>query len=122
MSTATPERNAPRGTPLDLSQASEQEIVAAFADEAILTNPPRLPPSISAAIDGNRKILSGAMGVIDAWNMGGDSRLAPLSTGEAYHPDLMKVLSTVRRMVGAVAANHRIMAELFPVRKPEDQV
>jgi hypothetical protein len=125
MNTATKSRigagakRPPPRAPLDLTHATEAQIVAAFADESIVDNPPRMPASMAGAIDLNHKILTGAKGLIDAWSLGGDSRLAPLGTDGSHHPDLMRVLSTVRRMVATVANNHKTMARLFPARTPK---
>jgi len=104
---------ARRGARLDLLRATEQEIVTAFAREDIVMNPPLLPANMRAAIEVNRKLMSGAMGVIDAWRFGGDSRLAPLCTAGSYHPDVMVVLTVARRMMSVVVANHETMAKLF---------
>lgn len=109
------------GQRLDLLHATEQEIVTAFANEDIVKNPPLLPASLPAAIELNRKIISGAMGVIDAWQFGGDSRLAPICTPGTYHPDVVAVLTVTRRMMSAVATNHETMARLFPTKTCEEK-
>lgn len=107
-------RKAGRKPPLDLLSATEQEIVTAFAKTDIVMNPPLLPASLPAAIEVNRKLMCGVIGVIDAWRFGGDSRLAPLCTPGAYHPDVMTVLTVARRMISVVIANHETMAQLYP--------
>lgn len=113
-------RNLRSREPLDLSRATEQEIVAAFVDKGIEKNPPILPASIPAAIACNCKLVSAAMGVIEACQLGGDSRLAPLCAPGTVHPGLMDVLSVAHRMMSVIASNHAVMAQLYTKRIREE--
>lgn len=113
-------RTVSRKGPLDLSQATEQEIVAAFADKNILKYPPLLPASMAGAIALNKKLIGGAMGVIEACQVGGDSRLAPLCVPGSYTPELMDVLGAAYRIMTVVVNNHEVMAQLFPTKSCED--
>src|ERR1044072_7670265 len=101
--------------PLDLSKASEEDIVAAFMDDSIMKNPPRLPATMSGAIDLNRRLIGGAKGVVEACREGSDPAITPIRIlpGSPWL-DLADALTVAHRMLQVVATNHEVMAQLFP--------
>jgi hypothetical protein len=114
-------KRKPAAKPLDLTGASEQDIVAAFMDDSFVKNPPRLPANMPGAIDASRRLIGGIVSVVEACRAGSDLAITPIRIlPAAPWLDLADALTVAHRMLQVVAANHKIMAQLFPTKAREN--